>query len=177
MQSRRPKSTEHRYYLSLADRRFKKLADRASNAREQGVRGLRSEAYISTPQRREPKHNAAVGRLTHRSLVAVAVGFTAVRTHPGNAVARKPPEILIHTRLAHGETALAAGPAEWDLPPGSNGSRSGPGDAGDDGRAGGSVMSFRYLRVGAGRRDACRHACCLREKMICPLPHQPNAGV
>ncbi len=51
------------------------------------------------------------------SLVAVAVGRTAVRTHPGNAVARKPPEILIHTRLAHGETALAAGPAEWDHRP------------------------------------------------------------
>ena len=55
--------------------------------------------------------------MTHRSLVAVAVGFTAVRTHPGDAVAGKPPEILIHTGLAHGETASAAGPAEWDHRP------------------------------------------------------------
>jgi len=32
----------------------------SSNGRDQGVRSLRSEAYISTPQRREVKHNADI---------------------------------------------------------------------------------------------------------------------
>jgi len=62
--------------------------------------------------------NADIGRFTKPPLlVAVAVGRAAVRTHPCNPIARKPPEIIIHAGLAHGKTALAALPAERDRRP------------------------------------------------------------
>ena len=44
-------------------------------------------------------------------MVAIPVLRPTIRTHPGDAVAGKPPKIFMHTLLAYGKAA-AAGPTE-----------------------------------------------------------------
>ncbi|GEM_PF-5266331 len=137
----------------------------------------------AAPTRAAVQHRYRVSDESSPSLVAVAVGLPTIRTNPGNAVAGHPPEILIHAGLAHRETALAAGPAKGNsLPAAVTMADRRPTPTAVAGTRFFGHGSFfigggEFPRAKARDAEAQGRSCCLQKKMICPLPHRPNAGV